>query len=80
MTQKYAYSELILAATLTTAMTPLIQQNARDLEEELAWFARVLDTRLKLYFDQPSEVDDVFAITPPDLRASDAPYARFVLG
>ncbi len=59
-------------------MTPLIQQNARDLEEELAWFARVLDTRFKLYFDQESEVDDVFAITPPDLSASESPYARFV--
>lgn len=23
-----------------------IQKNARDLEKELAWFARVLDTRL----------------------------------
>ncbi len=59
-------------------MTLLIQQNARDLEEELAWFARVLDTRFKLYFDQESEGDDVFAITPPDLRASDGSYARFV--
>ena len=50
-------------------MTLLIQHNARDLEEELAWFARVLDTRFKLYFGEDAEVDDVFAITPPDLRA-----------
>ena len=30
-----------------------IQHNARDLELELAWFARVLDARFKLYFAEP---------------------------
>jgi len=29
-----------------------IELNARDLEQELAWLARVLDIRFKLYFDQ----------------------------
>ena len=36
------------------AQTPL-QQNARDLEQELSWFARVLDTRFKLYFGQDAD-------------------------
>src|SRR3954464_12901629 len=58
-------------------MTPL-QQNACDLEQELSWFARVLDARFKLYFGQESVVPDVFAATPPDLRASGSPYATFV--
>ena len=30
-------------------MTPL-QENAGDLEQELGWFAQLLDTRFKLYF------------------------------
>jgi hypothetical protein len=59
------------------ALTPL-QQNARDLEQELAWFAQLLDTRFKLYFGQEAAYPDVFAIPCPDLRASDSPYARFV--
>lgn len=55
-----------------------IRKNARDLEQELAWFARVLDTRFKLYFGDHCEVADVFAITPPDLADSGSEYARFV--
>ena len=59
-------------------MMALIEQNARDLEEELAWFARVLDTRFKLYFGEDAAYEEVFEVTPPDLSASNAPYAYFV--
>jgi hypothetical protein len=55
-----------------------LELNAHDLELELAWFAQVLDTRFKLYFGQEAEAEDVFAIAPPDLSASESPYARFV--
>ena len=56
----------------------MIQQNAHDLEQELAWFTRVLDARFKRYFGQEGDVDDVFDIAPPDLSESDSPYAHFV--
>ncbi|HAE59520.1 MAG TPA: AAA family ATPase [Anaerolineae bacterium] len=59
----------------TQAPTPL-QLNARDLEQELAWFSRVLDARIKSYFAQeesPKEID----LTPPDLGSSESPYASF---
>src|SRR5467141_4002831 len=59
------------------APTPL-QQNACDLEQELTWFARVLDTRFKLYFGQDADYQDVCEVTPPDLSASASPYVRFV--
>lgn len=59
-------------------MESKIRQNARDLDKELAWFGRVLDTRFKLYFQQECEYRDVFDITPPDLSASDSEYARFI--
>jgi hypothetical protein len=55
-----------------------LRQNANDLEQELAWFAQVLDTRFKLYFGQEAAHDDVFAIPPPDLNHSASPYARFI--
>ncbi len=58
-------------------MTPLAQ-NARDLEQELAWFARLLDTRIKRYFEHEGAVQDVCDIMPPDLSASASPYARFL--
>jgi AAA+ superfamily predicted ATPase len=59
------------------AQTPL-QLNARDLEQDLAWFAQVLDARFKLYFGQETTVRDVFEVAPPDLSASESPYARFM--
>lgn len=54
----------------------LLQRNARDLENELAWFARLLDARMKHYFspDQSAAPD----LTPPDLSSADSPYAGFV--
>ena len=55
-----------------------IQLNARDLELELGWFTRVLDTRLKLYFEQEVEYSDIFEVEPPELGESESAYARFV--
>lgn len=65
------------AASGMVMMTPL-QQNAADLEQELGWFAQLLDTRFKLYFGQESAYTDVFEIAPPDLSESPSPYSRFV--
>ncbi len=55
------------------------QQNAQDLELELAWVAQVVDARFKLYFNHEPEVADVFEIEPPDLSASPSAYARFLV-
>lgn len=54
--------------------------NARDLETDLDWFARLLQTRLSAYFAEPSTSpplppDD---LPPPDLAGSDSPYAEFI--
>jgi hypothetical protein len=60
-------------------VTPsVLQQNAYDLEQELAWFAQVLDTRFKLYFGQQAAHENVLAIPPPDFSHSNSPYARFI--
>ncbi|MBK8192611.1 MAG: ATP-binding protein [Lewinellaceae bacterium] len=59
-------------------MPNAIHLNARDLERELSWFNRVVDTRLKLYFGQESEFNDVFDIDPPDLSDSESTYAGIV--
>lgn len=53
-----------------------LQSNARDLEKELAWFASVLDARMKHYFS-PEQATETPNLTPPDLSASDSPYASF---
>ena len=58
-------------------LTPL-QLNARDLEGELAWFARLLDARMKGYFAQEESVPDIFELAPPNLSQSESPYASFI--
>ncbi|MCB0595386.1 MAG: ATP-binding protein [Lewinellaceae bacterium] len=59
-------------------MSEPIQHNAQDLEQELAWLTRVIDTRFKLYFGQESEVEDVFDLPPPDLEGSKSYYGHIV--
>lgn len=59
-------------------MVNAMKENARDLERELDWFARVLDTRLKHYFRTPGAAESVLEIAPPDLSGSLSPYAQFV--
>jgi hypothetical protein len=59
-------------------MVNALNENARDLERELDWFAEVLDARLKLYFRKECPVASVFDIAPPDLSSNNSPYAQFV--
>jgi len=57
----------------------MLLENAAALERELAWFAAVVSTRLRLHFS-PSEPGpaSVLDLLPPDLSASASEYARFV--
>jgi hypothetical protein len=64
-------------------MAPPLTHNAQDLEQELDWFAAVLDARLKLYFgpENPTATTPVPAVAdirPPDLSRSPSPYGQFV--
>lgn len=52
--------------------------NARDLDLELDWFAQVLEARLTLSCATGSEQPPPQIIPPPDLRASNSWYARFI--
>lgn len=55
-----------------------MKDNALDLEAELAWFARVLDARLKGYFAAGGPRRDVLAIEPPPLEGRESAYATFL--
>lgn len=58
-------------------MTPL-EKNARDLELELTWLAKLIDIRFKLYFGQETDIADLFQIDPPEFIESDSHYARLI--
>lgn len=51
--------------------------NAATLEAEIAWFTRVMETRLGLHFGQETG-GDVRRHAPPDLGSDDSEYARLV--
>lgn len=52
--------------------------NARDIEQELAWLRAVLEARLKGHFGGEEAPGGVLDIAPPDLGSSTSEYALFV--
>ena len=59
-------------------MPAVIKLNARDLEQELAWLARVIDARFKLYFGQEADCKSVFEIAPPEFGKPESAYCGLV--
>lgn len=57
-----------------------LRANGRDLDAELQWLESLLHRRLAAYFADPSSSPRLpdAASPPPDLSASDSPYARCV--
>ncbi len=63
---------------MTRAEAQAAQANAVTLEAELDWFDRVLQTSIKLYFEQGSEYADIRELHPPDLATDNSDYAQLV--
>ncbi len=55
-----------------------IQVHIAVILKELDWFDKVLNTRLKLYFEHECEYKSIWEIDPPDLSAETGYYAGFV--
>ncbi len=54
------------------------QINAAILNEEMSWLDRVIDFRLKNYFGDEHEYQDISEITPPALGANSSVYAEII--
>ncbi|MBR6104876.1 MAG: ATP-binding protein [Paludibacteraceae bacterium] len=52
--------------------------NSAFIEKELAWYTRVLVTRLKLYFNQEADCSDIYSLLPPSADGEQGAYARFI--
>src|SRR5262245_33676915 len=63
---------------MNQAAPSAIELNARDLERELGWLARVIDARFKLYFGQEAGVKSVFEVAPQEFAEPASAYAGFV--
>jgi hypothetical protein len=63
---------------MTLAHKSPAQLNAAALEREVDWFSRVLETAIKLYFEQGCDHEDIREIKPPDLAGDKSEYASMV--
>ncbi|PCK04477.1 MAG: AAA family ATPase [Alteromonadaceae bacterium] len=52
--------------------------NACDLANEIQWCEQVIDTRIKLYFDQDVIYSSIYELEPPAVHHATSPFARFI--
>ena len=55
-----------------------LNKNAKTLDKEIQWFAKVLDTRLKLYFNNECAYKDITDIEAPAVKNGISVYADFI--
>ncbi len=54
------------------------EKNTLSLENDLNWFARVLETRISLYFEQDCAFHSIYEIEAPDLEKDESEYAAVI--
>ncbi len=55
-----------------------IESNAKSLLEELKWLHQILDTRFKLYFNQPADYNSIYDIPVPKIVPGSSVYADVI--
>jgi len=55
-----------------------LKANADVLSREMQWLALVIDTRMKLYFSQDSDYNEIYELPAPVLESNDSVYASVV--
>lgn len=53
--------------------------NINFIEEEIRWITKVIDTRMKLYFQNECEFDTIFDVLPNDNFDGNSTYHNFIL-
>ena len=52
--------------------------NSKTIEKELGWLEQVIEARFNLYFDQKTNIKEVFEIQPPKLDGDSSVYAEVI--
>ncbi len=52
--------------------------NALTIDREIAWFDRVVDTRIRLYFEQDCDYESIRQLEPPPVDGDESAYAGLV--
>lgn len=56
----------------------IVKANAATLNKELQWLELVIETRIKLYFENPAEYKSISDIVPPELILDSSQYAQLI--
>lgn len=56
----------------------IANSNCRFIAKEVKWLETIILTRLKLYFRQKAEYDNIFHIIPPDTEGEKGEYPEFI--
>ncbi len=56
----------------------LIKENAEELTVQMQWLARIIDTRMLLYWKQPSEFENIMAVPIPAVVNESSLFSRIV--
>ncbi|GGI28719.1 hypothetical protein [Pedobacter mendelii] len=59
-------------------MKGIIKKNAHALTRELDWLSKVIDTSIKLYFEQEAPYQSIYDIPPPDITKDESFYAEVI--
>ena len=55
-----------------------LTNNARDLNLELEWISKLLETRMALYFEKESRYKNIIEVSPPEFSENSSLYASFL--
>lgn len=55
-----------------------LTNNARDLNLELEWISKLLETRMALYFEKESRYKNIIEVSPPEFSEDSSLYASFL--
>ena len=55
-----------------------LTNNAHDLNLELEWISKLLETRMALYFEKESRYKNIIEVSPPEFSEDSSLYASFL--
>ncbi len=56
-----------------------LNKNSKTLQHEIRWFTSVLDTRMKIYFNNDCAYNDIHEVEAYPIKSDSSSYAKFIL-
>ncbi|SEM90317.1 ATP-binding protein [Nitrosomonas marina] len=67
-----------LAISMEASLSMSNKLNAESLEREVKWFKAIVKARFDLYFGRETDIDEIYAISAPDLLSDQSEFAQII--